>query len=155
MRITQKFSPKSDIVLYAGDALSLLKTIPDESQQLIITSPPYNIRKEYESNLSLTDYLDQMVPIAQELNRVLSKCGSLCWQVGNYVESGEKFPLDILFYPIFKGLGLKLRNRIIWHFEHGLHATRRLSDRYETILWFTKSDDYVFNLDDIRIPSKP
>jgi len=55
---------------------------------------------------------------------------------------------------LFREHGLKLRNRIIWHFEHGLHCTKRLSGRYETILWFTKSDDYVFNLDAIRVPSK-
>jgi adenine-specific DNA-methyltransferase len=62
--------------------------------------------------------------------------------------------LDIYFYPIFKRLGLKLRNRIVWHFDHGLHASRRLSGRYETLLWFTKSDEYVFNLDPVRVPSK-
>jgi adenine-specific DNA-methyltransferase len=47
-----------------------------------------------------------------------------------------------------------LRNRIVWHFEHGLHCSKRLSGRYETILWFTKSDEYTFNLDPIRVPSK-
>jgi len=51
-------------------------------------------------------------------------------------------------------MGLKLRNRIIWHFEHGLHASRRFSGRYETLLWFTKGDDYTFNLDAVRVPSK-
>ncbi|MBQ7592778.1 MAG: hypothetical protein IJU48_00315 [Synergistaceae bacterium] len=49
---------------------------------------------------------------------------------------------------------MKLRNRIIWHFGHGLHCSKRFSGRYENILWFTKSDDYTFNLDDVRIPSK-
>ncbi|MDE6064147.1 MAG: site-specific DNA-methyltransferase, partial [Lachnospiraceae bacterium] len=58
------------------------------------------------------------------------------------------------FYPYFKKLGLFLRNRIIWHFGHGLHCSKRFSGRYETILWFTKSDEYTFNLDDVRIPSK-
>jgi len=47
-----------------------------------------------------------------------------------------------------------MRNRIIWHFEHGLHCSRRFSGRYETIIWFTKSDNYVFNLDPVRIPQK-
>jgi len=59
-----------------------------------------------------------------------------------------------LLYPIFKKLGLKLRNRIIWHFEHGLHCQRRFSGRYESILWFTKNDNYTFDLDPIRIPQK-
>jgi adenine-specific DNA-methyltransferase len=49
---------------------------------------------------------------------------------------------------------MRMRNRIIWHFEHGLHCTRRFSGRYETIVWFTKSDEYVFNLDAVRVPQK-
>jgi adenine-specific DNA-methyltransferase len=86
--------------------------------------------------------------------RLLHPRGSICWQVGNHVDDGEVVPLDIVLYPIFKEHGLKLRNRIVWHFEHGLHCTKRLSGRYETILWFTKSNDYTFNLDPIRVPSK-
>jgi DNA modification methylase len=85
---------------------------------------------------------------------VLSPNGSLCWQVGNYVEKSEVFPLDIYFYPIFKKLGLQLRNRIIWTFDHGLHCSVRFSGRYETLLWFTKTEDYTFNLDPVRVPSK-
>ena len=70
------------------------------------------------------------------------------------IQDGEIFPLDTMLYPIFQRHGLKLRNRIVWHFEHGLHCSKRLSGRYETILWFTKGDDYIFNLDPIRVPSK-
>ena len=47
-----------------------------------------------------------------------------------------------------------MRNRIIWHFGHGLHASKRFSGRYETIIWFTKSDNYYFNIDPTRIPQK-
>jgi adenine-specific DNA-methyltransferase len=47
-----------------------------------------------------------------------------------------------------------MRNRVIWHFEHGLHCSRRFSGRYETIIWFTKTNDYVFNLDPVRVPQK-
>ena len=62
--------------------------------------------------------------------------------------------MDIVYYDLFKNRGLKLRNRIIWHFEHGLHASRRFSGRYESILWFTKGKKYTFNLDSVRVPSK-
>ncbi|MDE0398308.1 MAG: site-specific DNA-methyltransferase, partial [Candidatus Poribacteria bacterium] len=62
--------------------------------------------------------------------------------------------LDIYFYEIFKRFDLKLRNRIIWRFNHGLHCTKRFSGRYETILWFTKGNEYVFNLDPVRVPAK-
>ena len=136
------------------DALKFCKSLPDGSVDLIITSPPYNIGKEYETKKSIEAYLEDIKPILTELVRVLSDKGSLCWEVGNYVDKGEVFPLDIYFYMIFKELGLKLRNRIIWHFGHGLHCKNRFSGRYETMLWFTKTDDYVFNLDPVRIPAK-
>jgi len=121
---------------------------------LVITSPPYNIGKSYEKSTSLEAYLQSQELVIAELDRVLAPAGSLCWQVGNYVSKGEVFPLDIYFYDLFKRRGLKLRNRIIWRFNHGLHASKRFSGRYETLLWFTKHDEYVFNLDPVRIPAK-
>lgn len=136
------------------DTLKFMREIPDNSVKLIITSPPYNIGKEYEAQTKIEEYLANMKPIISDLHRILSEDGSICWQVGNYVENGEIFPLDIYYYFIFKDLGFKLRNRIIWHFGHGLHCKNRFSGRYETILWFTKSDQYTFNLDAVRIPSK-
>lgn len=137
-----------------GDALDFLHELPDKHVQLVITSPPYNTGKEYEARTKITHYLDSIKPIINELARVVSDHGSICWQTGNYVEDGEVFPLDIYYYQIFKTLGFKLRNRIIWHFGHGLHCKNRFSGRYETILWFTKSDQYDFYLDPVRIPSK-
>jgi len=137
-----------------GDCLSVLKNIENGKFDLIITSPPYNVGKSYEIKTSIEKYLETLDEIICELVRTLSDKGNMCWQVGNYIEKGEVFPLDIYYYRIFKKYGLKLRNRIIWHFEHGLHASNRFSGRYETILWFSKTDDYIFNLDDVRIPSK-
>ena len=152
--ISEQFALSESIVVFPGDCLALLKTIPDESLQLVVTSPPYNIGKEYEKRLHLDVYLDQQAQVIAECVRTLSPKGSICWQVGNYVERGTIIPLDTVLYPVFSSLGLRMRNRIIWHFEHGLHCTRRFSGRYETIMWFTKSDEYVFNLDPVRIPQK-
>lgn len=137
-----------------GDSLLKLPKIENEKFKLIITSPPYNIGKEYESKTSIDNYLKDQNKILQELIRVLHPKGSICWQVGNYIQNGEVFPLDFYYYNLFKDFGLKLRNRIIWHFGHGLHSSKRFSGRYETILWFTKTDDYTFNLDPVRVPSK-
>lgn len=137
-----------------GDALKFMQDLPDKSVDLIITSPPYNIGKEYEVRTSIDKYIENMEPMLSEMARILSDKGSICWQTGNYVLNGEVYPLDIYFYPIFKKLGLQLRNRIIWHFGHGLHCKKRFSGRYETILWFTKTENYTFNLDAVRIPSK-
>lgn len=152
--IESKFSYDAEVVISEGDCVQSLSNIPKETAKLIITSPPYNIGKSYEKATSLENYLESMRPVIKQIVRVLSDEGSLCWQVGNYVENGEVFPLDMYFYRLFKEYNLKLRNRIVWHFGHGLHASKRFSGRYETMLWFTKSDSYTFNLDDVRIPSK-
>jgi adenine-specific DNA-methyltransferase len=153
-KIDNHYSSSADIVLFAGEASAFLSKIPDGEVKLVVTSPPYNLGKAYETRQSIEDYLKQQEPIVRELVRVLADDGSLCWEVGNYVQRGEVFPLDIYYYDLFKNLGLKLRNRLIWHFEHGLHATMRFSGRYETILWFTKGDKYCFNLDAVRVPAK-
>ncbi len=153
-RIRSGYHPKAEIILYHGDANKFLLTIPDNSVALVVTSPPYNIGKDYESRVPFEKYLDSQAKLITQLHRVLKNNGSICWQVGNYVDKGEVFPLDIWFYKIFKELNFFLRNRIVWHFGHGLHASKRFSGRYETMLWFTKGNDYKFNLDAVRIPSK-
>ncbi len=154
MLIKAEYASSAPVVLYPGDCLKLLSTIPNEEAKLIVTSPPYNIGKKYEKKKILTDYLADQEQTITECERVLSSAGSICWQVGNHVDGQEIYPIDILLYPVFKKLGLKLRNRIIWHFEHGLHCSKRFSGRYEAILWFTKSDNYTFNLDAVRVPQK-
>jgi adenine-specific DNA-methyltransferase len=143
-----------DVVMRCQDNLEFMRPLRSESMQLIVTSPPYNIGKSYESRSSLDEYVKAQSDVISECVRLLSSGGSLCWQVGNHVDNGEIFPLDMVLYPVFQKLGLRLRNRIIWHFEHGLHCSKRLSGRYETILWFTKANKYTFNLDPIRVPSK-
>ena len=152
--VSDTYHANVDVVLFDGDCSDLLTGMPSNSVDLVITSPPYNIGKKYEKKTSLESYLKDMEPVIAELVRVLAGTGNLCWQVGNYVQKGEVFPLDIYFYEIFKRFDLKLRNRIIWRFNHGLHCTKRFSGRYETILWFTKGDEYVFNLDPVRVPAK-
>lgn len=140
--------------LIHDDAAKALNSVENGEVSLVLTSPPYNIGKEYErdSKMSLQQYLEWLRPIAESLCLKLSESGSLCWQTGNFVENGVVFPLDFFFYDMFSKMGLKLRNRIIWRFNFGLHATKRFSGRYETLLWFTKSDAYTFNLDPIRVP---
>ena len=152
--INPVFDLSQSVVLFYGDCLDLLKTIPDETIQLIVTSPPYNIGKEYEKRLRLDLYIEQQERVIKECIRVLNPKGSICWQVGNYVEKGAIIPLDTILYPIFSHFNLKMRNRIVWRFEHGLHCSKRFSGRYETIVWFTKTDDFVFNLDNVRVPQK-
>ncbi len=153
--ISDQFSHDESVVLFYGSCIDLLRELPERSMQLIVTSPPYNIGKEYEKKLKIESYIKQQEEVITECARVLSATGSICWQVGNYVDNGAIIPLDTILYPTFERLGLIMRNRIIWHFEHGLHCSNRFSGRYETIVWFTrKTKDYVFNLDPVRVPQK-
>lgn len=152
--ILPTYSRDAMATLYPGDCLELLAQLPDGEASLVVTSPPYNIGKQYEQKRALETYLGMQAAVIAEAVRVCADDGSICWQVGNYVENGEIAPLDILLFPIFAGHGLRLRNRIVWHFEHGLHCTKRFSGRYEVILWFTKTDSYYFDLDAVRVPQK-
>lgn len=156
MQIQEKYRSRARVTLYSGDCLELLKQIPAGSAQLVVTSPPYNIGKKYErKRMVLEEYLDEQAAVIAECVRVLKVGGSICWEVGNHIAGPQEvLPLDIVLYPIFASHGLKLRNRIVWHFEHGLHCSKRFSGRYETILWFTKGDGYVFDLDPVRVPQK-
>lgn len=155
IKIARKYKSDADVVLFEGDRLDLMKLLPAKSVKLDVTSPPYNIGKEYEQRKGLDVYLAEQEETLKEAIRVLSDDGSICWQVGNHIaKDGEVFPLDALIYTIGKKLGLKLRNRIIWHFGHGLHCSKRFSGRHESIVWFTKTDEYTFNLDPIRVPQK-
>jgi adenine-specific DNA-methyltransferase len=146
---------KEKFMIACRDNLSFMRDLPSESIQLIVTSPPYNMGKPYERKRQpLWYYLEQQSLVISECARLLRPQGSICWQVGNFVERGAKFPLDLELYPIFRKHGLRLRNRIIWHFGHGMHCNKRLSDRHETILWFTRDNTYTFHLDPIRVPQK-
>lgn len=140
--------------LFMGDCLNLLAAMPDESVDLVVTSPPYCMGKEYESGSDIDQFIAAHDTIMPEVLRVLKHGGSLCWQVGYHVVKNRVTPLDYLVLAAIQKLNspLVLRNRIIWEFGHGYHCERRFSGRHETILWFTKGDDYNFDLDAVRIP---
>ncbi len=141
--------------LYLMDAIKFLDSLPQEPIfDLVVTSPPYNIGKEYEQQMPLSEYIKWQEKIIRKIYVRLKDTGSICWQVGNYVENGSITPLDIELSPVFKKLNMHLRNRIIWHFGHGLHNHNRFSGRYEVVMWYTKTDNYTFNLDEVRIPAK-
>lgn len=140
--------------IHRGDALEGLKEVASGTVRLVITSPPYNIGKPYERRQALELYQKGMADIIDECVRALSPAGSLCWQVGVHVDGATVLPLDYLFHPMFEARGLQLRNRIIWHYRHGFNPRNRFSGRYETLLWYTKGDDYTFNLDAVRVPQR-
>jgi adenine-specific DNA-methyltransferase len=142
-------------LIYVGDALLLAKSLPAESVDLIFSSPPYCMGKEYENTSSVDDFSENHKALMPDLVRALKPGGSICWQVGYHSDGKQITPLDFLAHQILSGFSeLRLRNRIIWSFAHGPHAQKRFSGRHETILWYTKGDRPGFNLDMVRIPQK-
>lgn len=151
---TERASGRPPVEVVVGDCLDELRKLPSGSAQLVVTSPPYNVGKAYDDRLTIEEWTSNQAAVISEATRVVSDKGSLCWQVGNFVGGGEVIPLDSIIIPLMRDIGLKMRNRIVWSFGHGLHCKHRLSGRHETIIWATKGDDYVFNLDPIRVPQK-
>ena len=144
-----------DASIIKQDALDHLESLRSGSVDLFVTSPPYCIGKEYESSTSTKDFVVELDRVFGRAVEVVKEGGSLCWQVGSHVTANVTVPLDFLIYEkSLKFPQLRLRNRIIWHFGHGIHANKRLSGRHETILWFTKGDQYYFDLDAIRVEQK-
>ena len=159
-KFNKNFNPdtyflENDELLWKGDALKLLSSLPEKRFiDLVVTSPPYNIGKSYEVNKPIDEYFETHKKVIEAIDSAINLNGSICWQVGNHITPNGILPLDYGFHKIFQDLGYFLKNRIIWKFGHGFHARNRLSGRYEVVLWYTKSKDFTFNLDDIRVPSK-
>lgn len=162
MKIASKFSEKNDVTLFNGDCFKLLKKVPDNSVDVVITSPPYCMGKAYENPKDdLQTFFDKHTELLPEIYRVLKEGGSMCWQVGYHVKNNAVTPLDFMIHEVINkhpnkeiAKNLILRNRIIWTFGHGLNATIRFSGRHEVILWYTKGNKFEFDLDSIRVPQK-
>ena len=144
-----------EFVIFNGDCANLLKVFPDEMLDLVVTSPPYFIGKEYETSTDVNGFTAMHEDIGASLVGKIRSGGHVAWQVGNHVDRGAVTPLDFLVYNAFSCLPeLTLRNRIVWTFGHGVHAKTRFSGRHETIMWYSKGDEYYFNLDKVRVPQK-
>lgn len=137
-----------------GDCFDQINELDENSVNLVVSSPPYNIGKEYENRIKIEEYVNNQYEILRNLYQKISNSGSIFWQVGSFTKNGYLYPLDILLFPKFIELGFLPINRIIWARSHGLHAKKKFSARHETILWFAKTENYHFKLGDIRVPQK-
>jgi DNA modification methylase len=142
------------------DVLDFLDGLPSESCQLHLTSIPYKLGKNYgdsptADNMRFTFYLGWTLQIISELSRTLTLGGTFCLNLGSTRDSqNQLMPLDILLYQYVKDSGLAFQSRIIWVLPHGLTPKRRLSERHETILVFSKGEQQTFNPNAIRVPQK-
>lgn len=138
------------IKLICGDALELFSSIHDESIDLIISDPPYNLGKNYGNNfdnISFDEYLNFTSKWLTEAKRVLKRNGSI------YVFMGVRF-ISYLYQIMEREIGLEFNSWITWHYTQGMGKTKGFSPRHDDILFFTKTSDYIFNLDSVRVPQK-
>jgi len=133
-----------------GDALAKLAELNENSVDLIIADPPYNLGKNYGNNQdarSFEEYLDFSRQWLKEARRILKPTGSL------YVFMGFRF-ISYLYMILEQELKMNFNNWITWHYTQGIGRTKGFSPRHDDILWFSKSEHYKFNLDAIRVPQK-
>ncbi len=140
----------SNIELIQGHTLEKLKDIPSESIDLIVADPPYNLGKNYGNGHEIKgfeEYVDFSEKWLTEAKRILKKTGTI------YVFMGFRF-ISYLYNILDRNLNFNFNTWITWHYTQGLGKKKGFSPRHDDILMFTKSDDYKFNLNDIRIPQK-
>lgn len=137
-----------DVIL--GDALLEMPKILSNSIDLVIVDPPYNLGKDYgnnHDNEGFEEYLAFSEGWLREAHRVLKPTGTL------YVFMGFRF-ISYLYEILDRKLGMFFSNWIVWHYTQGIGRTKGFSPRHDDILMFTKTSDYIFNLDSVRIPQK-
>ena len=145
-------SPKQ-FEIRCGDVVKELDGIADASIPLVVTSPPYNIGKEYETNRPLVEYLDWCSSWIEGIAAKLTAGGSFWLNLGylSILGRGRAVPLS---YLLWDRVPLYLVQEVVWHYGAGVAAKRSFSPRNEKWLWYVKSpDDYIFNLDDVRDPN--
>lgn len=132
-----------------GDAIKIMKTLPSSSIDLIATDPPYNLGKDYGNNIDhkeWNEYEKFTKAWLDEAVRLLKPTGSI------YVFMGVRFISKL--FAFMESQHLLFNGWITWHYTQGMGRKRGFSPRHEDILYFTKTGDFTFNLDAIRIPQK-
>jgi len=135
--------------VYLGDCIEIMKTLPDESVDLVFADPPFNIGIKYDvhnDNMSYEDYYNWSKEWIKETYRLLKNSGSI------YIAIGDEFAGEINI--ILKQTGFYFRNWIIWYYTFGQNQRKKFNRAHTHILYFTKNREiFTFNDRDIRIPS--
>lgn len=140
-------------LIYQGDCIEYLQRIDPGSIPLTVTSPPYNIGKEYESICDIDDYLDWCESWIRQIHRVTSVDGAFWLNLG-YVSLAERAKAIPIPYLLWDRVPFFLLQEIVWNYGAGVATKHSFSPRNEKFLWYVKSpDEYVFNLDEVRDPN--
>ena len=140
----------NNIDIRLGNALELFKELGNESVDLIIADPPYNLGKDYGNNhdlIGFDEYLDFSHNWISQAYRVLKPKGSI------YVFMGVRF-ISYLYDILDRECKMYFNSWICWHYTQGMGKRLGFSPRHDDILFFNKSEKYAFNLDDVRVPQK-
>ena len=138
--------------IYQGDCLEAMQAMAPECVDLTVTSPPYNIGKEYEAPLAVDEYLDWCQQWLSEVHRITRHDGAFWLNLG-YVALPEKAKAIPLPYLLWNRCPFFLVQEVVWNYGAGVAGKRFLSPRNEKFLWYVKNpEDYCFNLDAIRDP---
>lgn len=141
-----------DVLIYKGDSLSLMREIPKKAIPLTVTSPPYNIGKEYEAIMGIEEYVEWTKGWMASVHELCSNNGAFWLNLGYFPVPGKAKALPIP-YLIWDIVPFFLIQEIVWNYGAGVAGRLFFSPRNEKFLWYVKNqDDYVFNLDDVRDP---
>ena len=143
----------NEVLLYHCDCLEYLPKIPKNCIDLVVTSPPYNIGKEYEKVLSIEEYIAWSSKWLSSIPSIIKENGAFWLNLGyvKYNSSAKALPL---VYLLWDKIDMFLMQEIVWNYGAGVAGKKFLSPRNEKWLWYVKdSEDYIFNLDNIRDPN--
>jgi len=149
----QPFYQASGCLIYNMDCLQALRELPDKLVWLTVTSPPYNIGKEYEKPLSLDEYLNWCKVWIAQIYQITHPNGAFWLNLGYFSipEHAKAIPIP---YLLWDRIPFYLIQEIVWHYGAGVAGKKFFSPRNEKFLWYVKNkDNYTFNLDDIRDPN--
>lgn len=140
-------------LIYQGDSLSLMQHLPEGLFPLTITSPPYNIGKEYETPRPMEEYLDWCRTWIGQIHRTTRIDGAFWLNLG-YASLENRAKAIPLSYLLWDRIPFYLVQEIVWNYGAGVAAKRSFSPRNEKFLWYVKDpNQYIFNLDDVRDPN--
>lgn len=148
--IDDKEIEKTIQAIFIEDAVQFLKKLPDNSIQLILINPPYNL--DLDTWDTFNNYLDWAKQWLDEIFRVLSETGN-CVIFGGFqyqdLKKGDL--LEIMHYTRHHS-NLRFTNLVIWYYKNGMSAHRFFANRHEEAIWLSKTNKYYFNLDEVRVP---
>ena len=155
--------------IFIEDAVAFLKKIPDNSIQLILVDPPYNLFMAMAKRDSKTGkatmqkdesfewdsfevYLDWAKQWLDEIYRILAPTGNCVIFGGFQYQDLKKGDLLEILHYTRHNTDLRFTNLVIWYYKNGMTAYRYFANRHEEAVWLTKTKKYYFDLDSVRVP---